>query len=296
MENVALNLFALTDVPGMRILRVPVSQEVQVEITKVFIEQEEQFLSGIEEEIKFDGKYRPEEKELLVIDDFDDVDGLKMAVQNPLNTQELVLSEGVLEGVKALFVGYKDKKEAMRVLLQGFEKKRIISPKGFSIFHAGNTFKRFEGSGLTLDSKLTAVMENDALKFASFHFVRQIFDMSAYYKEATDQDLTNFAQHHALQVVELAEFIKTSDTWVRKKVGLIQQSGILEKYPPSEISAVAKLFSIDLPVTEVAGAQKIVFPKDRREVKRVLRFLDEDYYQSPLTTTKYLSNSKRAVD
>lgn len=293
--NQMLNLFVLTSLPGMRVARMPLSQDLQIEISALFRTQEQEFLLGIEEVIKFDGKYRPDDREILFIEDFDDMDILKNAVHNPLGCQEFVLQDGTFESIKAIFSGYENN-GLIRVLIQGFDRRRIISTKGFSIFHSANTFTKFDGSGLTLDNKLTAIMEGDNMKFASFHFLRQIFDMSAYYKEATDQDLTAFAEHKALQIANPKAFMEISDTWIRRKIGLIQQSGILDKYSPNQIASAAKHFDIPLALTGQSGEEKLVIPTDRREVKRILRFLDEDYYQAPLTTTKYLSNSKRVAD
>jgi len=196
-----------------------------------------------------------------------------------------------LESIKAIFSGYA-KNNIVKVLIQAFDRKRIISTKGFSIFHSGSTFTKFDGSGLTLDNKLTAILDGNILKFGMFHYVRQFFDMSGYYKEATNQDVEDFCHHLALTVENESEFLKIADSWIRRKIGLIQQSGILEKYSPTQIAEVAKLFHIDLNISN----QKIVLPIVRQDLKRVLRFLDEDYYEAPLTTTKYLSNSKRAAE
>ena len=41
---------------------------------------------------------------------------------------------------------------------------------------------------------------------------------------------------------------------------------------------------------------KIVLPESPSELRKLLRFLDEDYYESPLTQTQYVSNSKRIAD
>jgi hypothetical protein len=37
-------------------------------------------------------------------------------------------------------------------------------------------------------------------------------------------------------------------------------------------------------------------PTNRTELLRLLRFLDEDYYESALSQTRFLSNSKRVAD
>ncbi len=290
-----LNLFALTSIPGMRVLRMPLTPDVQASITELFRAQEHEFHQGIEEEIKFDGMYRPEESELLYINNFDDVDGIKAAILRPQGCQEFVLKSGALESIKAVFTGY-IKNGAIRILLQGFDRRRIINANGFSLVHTENAFSRFEGGGLTLDNKLTAIIEDDNLKFSSYHYLRQIFDMSAYCKEASEQDMKVFVQHPALQFTDAQVFVDSADAWVRRKVVLIQQSGILDYCTASKIAATAKFCDLHLQLDGTAGRERIVIPADRQEVKQILRFLDEDYFQSPQNITKYMSKSRRVMD
>ena len=290
-----LNLFALTSVPGMRVLRMPLAVDVHAGVSELFRSQELEFMQGIEEEIKFDGMYRPEESELLYVNNFDDVDGIKSAILRPQVCQEFALKNGALESIKALFTGYL-KNGVIRVLIQGFDRRRIINSNGFSLMHSDNAFGRFEGGGITLDNKLTAMIEDDNLKFSSYHYLRQIFDMSAYCKEASDQDLMVFVQNPALQFMDPQMFIDGSDAWVRRKVVLIQQSGILDHCSASKIAATAKFCDLHLQLGGSPGMEKIVIPADRQELKQILRFLDEDYFQSPQSTVKYMAKARRVMD
>jgi hypothetical protein len=288
-----LNLFVLTDINESRVMRVSVTQELQKSITELFKEQEERFFNGVEADdyYKFDGKYRPEERELLYIDDFDDIDKLGAAIADPLGYPELSIENGGLEHVHAVFSGYTDQGKT-RVLAQAFDRRRIISPKGFSIIHSKDKFTKFDGTGLTLDNKLTAVLDGTKLLFSSFHFVRTIFDVSNYFKEATDADVKEFCRIAEKPPEAQKTFLDTCDAWTRRKIGLIRQSGILDKTPADQIAKVAVSFDIEIKTQEVDGKPAIVFPETRAELKRVLRFLDEDYYQSPLSDARYISNSK----
>lgn len=181
------------------------------------------------------------------------------------------------------------------VYLQSFDRRRVISSAGFSIFHARDTYKRIEGSGLTLDSKLAAKLRGTKLSFFSFFHVRQIFDMSDYFQEATDNDIKQFAELPELHVEDLNELMAASDSWVRRKVWLVMQSNILGKVPPNDIKAIAAEFGIPVEYIAQEGLEKIKIPGDRKSLKTLLRFLDEDYYKSPLSKTNYLTNSKRAI-
>ena len=40
---------------------------------------------------------------------------------------------------------------------------------------------------------------------------------------------------------------------------------------------------------------RIVLPADKVELRKLLKFLDEDYYESPLSKTRFVSSSKRVA-
>lgn len=287
------NLFALTDDPANRRLRFSLSQDVQSDLTDLLQKQELHFNDNGQEEILFDGKYKPDPGEVLVIGGFDDIDGLADAIVNPLSIPEVQPTPEAFEKIKALFSGHVDQNGIATVIIQHFDKKRVISTNGLSIFHASSVYKKIEGVGLTIDSKLTAILRDSSIKFHSFHLLRQIFDVSEYYKEATDGDIQQFANMNCVKVSDSSKLVTISDTWVRRKLWLISQSQILEKVPVSDIKAVAAEFQIILNTVVDGGVEKIVIPDEKKQLKTILRFLDEDYYKSPLLANYYLANSKR---
>lgn len=258
--------------------------------------QEERFRTTTKDLIPFDGKYKPDQGETLFIKEFDDIDGLEDAINNPLNIHEINPDIEDFERIKAIFSGYRaDKEEKTIILIQNFEKRRIISTSGISIFHDKDEYIKIIGNGLTLDSKLTAILENKELKFNSFHLIKQIFDMASYYQEATDSDIDSFASLENIHVNKKTVLIENSDSWVRRKLWLISQSQILQKIPVTQIKAIAAEFSIELKTEKFNDEEKICIPEDKRELKKLLRFLDEDYYKSPLLNNGYISNSKRLI-
>ncbi|MFA6498674.1 MAG: Kiwa anti-phage protein KwaB-like domain-containing protein [Desulfurivibrionaceae bacterium] len=287
------NLFALTDDPANRRLRFSLSQEVQTDLTAFLQEQEKGFKENGQEEIVFDGKYKPDPGEVLVISEFDDIDGLAEAVLKPLSIPEVTPTPQAFDRIKVLFSGYADQNGVATILIQYFDKRRVISTNGLSIFHASNVYKKIEGIGLTIDSKLTAILHGNSLKFHSFHLLRQMFDVSEYYKEATDGDIQQFASMACVKVNSSGRLVEISDSWVRRKFWLISQSQILEKVPMVDIKAVAAEFHIELETIMDNGAEKLVIPDEKKKLKTILRFLDEDYYKSPLLANCYLANSKR---
>jgi hypothetical protein len=211
-----LNLFALTNDDSGRILRFPLSQDVQLEIVSTFKEQEATFNSIAQQESVFDGKYKPDDGECLIITDYDDIDDLHGAIASPLSVPEITPDPTEFSTIKALFTGYVDAEGAKIALIQSFDRRKIISTSGLSIFHSANVYKRVDGVGITLDTRLSSTLSGTTLKFLSFHVARQIFDLSQYYIEATDTDINEFAAISRIQIDDIHPFISVADSWVRR--------------------------------------------------------------------------------
>lgn len=213
-------------------------------------------------------------------------------VANPLNVEVFDPAQHSLDAVKALFTSRTDD-GVTRVLVQCFERRRLIANKGVAMFFSGDTFRKMSDAGLTLDTRLLAVLEGTSLKFQSFHFLRRVFDVSEHYNEATNEEVTAFATHDKMTVADLPAFLASAGPLVRKKIALIRQSGVLEHFTTEQIVGTAQTFN--LAITTTADG-KIVLPVNKTELRRLLRFLDEDYYESALSQTRYVSNSKRIAD
>jgi hypothetical protein len=289
-----LNLFALTSDPAKRIVKFNLSNDVQADLTEYLKGQETSF-DLQQEEIAFDGKYKPDEGEVLCIESYDDIDNLESAIRNPTSIDLVDPSEDFFYDIKALFSGYILTTGGVKILLQNFDRRKIISTNGLSIFHSANVYKKIEGIGLTIDHKLTATLAGGKLKFFSFHNARQIFDLSEYYKEATDDDVIDFSNLDLMKSIDNVKLLEMSDSWVRRKISLIQQSGILQSVPINEMKAVAAEFSIPFTTVTENGDELIKIPDNKSDLKKLLRFLDEDYYKSPLSKTNFITNSKRVL-
>ena len=287
-----MNLFALMDVAGARLIRFPLSVDLSADISTVFNDQHTEFFRGVDTIIPFDGRYPPEEGELLEIPDFADVDGLLAAVANPLSVDQYDPNTHSLDLVRAIFTGI-EVAGVPRVLVQIFERRRLIARAGLMLFFANNQFQKMSESGLSLDTKLLAVLEGTNLKFQSFHFAKRVFDLSEYFREATNEEVTTFAGHEKLAVQDVQVFLAAAGPQIRKKISLIRQSAVLENYSTDQIVAVAASMQFPLALSDDG---RIIVPDNNTELRKLLRFLDEDYYESPLSNTRFISNSKRKAD
>ncbi|WP_339053525.1 Kiwa anti-phage protein KwaB-like domain-containing protein [Arsenophonus endosymbiont of Crataerina pallida] len=288
-----MNLFALTDVPGARIIRFPLTQSLQAEIKALFSKQFESFWGNEPELIPFDGRCSPDEGELLNIADFTDIDGINEIVDNPLSVGTFNAQLHYLDKVKAIFTSHLHKGQKY-ILIQLFERRRLISSKNrVSMFFSKDTFQQINDSGITLDTKLLAVMNGNSLSFQSFYLLRRVFDMTEYFKEATNDEVAAFAGHKSLQVNDISKFLGQAGRLIRNKIALILQSKVLDNFTTHQIVAAAKNFNL---IIQLSQDGRIILPEKRAELMRILRFLDEDYYESALSQTIYVSKTRQTAD
>jgi hypothetical protein len=285
MAKDTLNLFALVADENNPIRRIPLSGNLQSEITDFLMGQIESFHTD-QQKVDFSGSYNADEGEVFRIQDYPLDKKIIGAVENPLNLDILNLRKET-HRIIALFTGIWSK-ESKYVGFQAFDSRKIIS-KGFTILNSGETYTKLEDPGITLQDKLTALFEMNEILFYSYHNTRHFVDLSEYYIEATDTDLEAFASHSSLIVDDKINFINNADSLVRKKVALLQKNRVLWKVPAKDIKTSAKQFGLEI---EIKNGKKIVLPTDKKELKNLLRFLDEDYFTTVLTKRKCLTNSK----
>lgn len=146
-----------------------------------------------------------------------------------------------------------------------------------------------------LDTKLSAVYREERLYFHSFFVARRVLDLSSYYKEATDADLKLFAKEETVALESPTTLTDNADDWVRRRVALIRDSKVMKNVAPKKIVTEAKRYGLKIRTKKADGKDQLLFPDDKRELKALLRFLDENYYTSGLTGDRFVANSKRPV-
>jgi len=100
-----------------------------------------------------------------------------------------------------------------------------------------------------------------------------------------------FTKVSQLEFEDAAQFIASADASVRRKIALIADSKILDAVPPAKIQKAAAAYGLTLSVK----SGRLSMPANKRELKAVLRFLEENYFTSELSGTRFLTSSKRPV-
>ena len=97
---------------------------------------------------------------------------------------------------------------------------------------------------------------------------------------------------------DVAAFKTNADSIIRKKIALLQKNKVLKDISVADIQMVVNNFNQELPEEHhisitVNDDGKLVIPEDKKQLKELIRFLDEDYVTTPLTKRKCLTNSKQ---
>lgn len=292
------NLFALVDDDDTPIRRIPLTAVLSTELAQLFAEQQTALL-GDRQPIDFTGSYNVGEGEIFTIADYPLPPSIGQAIGNPLTCAVLNLSTET-HRIKALFSG--DWSAANKTVnFQVFDAGKLLSNRWTLIglpIQADDTYKRLEEPGLILQDRLTAHFHGETLYFSSYHNTKRFLDLAEYYREATDTDLDDFAATDLFVLEDVAGFKKQADSIIRKKIALLQKNEVLKDITVNGIQTVANNFNAELPeghhiTITVNDDGKLVIPEDKKQLKELIRFLDEDYVTAPLTKRKCLTNSKQ---
>ena len=290
-ENSSIMIIKAT-VP-LEILRLDVDAETQTAICKTFSEATSELVLE-KTRIVFDGSYKPHHDEFLAIENFQLPDEIKDAIRDPLGVTTYQKSGDTFPEIKAIFVGERtqtDETEKFAVSFQRFRKEQYITTKWYNLFFNNETFYREKNFGISISDTVDCLFAESELQFASFYFARQVFDLSDYYRSATDQEVEAFSNSDKLHIENAEAFKMMANTWIRRKIAMINDSEVLTNYTAAKIKSLAKAVGIDIPVEN----KKVVIPNDKDRVKIILGFLDEEAYKGPFSQNTYLANSKRQI-
>lgn len=275
-----------------KILRIEVEEPTQNAICKSFSEASIKMFEG-KERVVFDGNYKPEDDEFFAIENFQMAESIKEAVRNPLGVLAYRRQEGEYPEIRAVFVGEQNEGDAdnYTIAFQRFRREQYISTKFFNLFFDNNTFFRQDKFGISIYDSVDCLYTNGELQFESFYFSRQIFDLSGYYRSATDVEVKSFAGHQKLEIEDRDAFELMADTRIRRKIAMINDSKVLDNFSSREIVKRAKAAGVSIEARD----NKIVIPSEKNQVKLILGFLDEEAYRGPFSQSTFLANSKRKI-
>ena len=172
--------FILTDGSIRKVL---LTDEAVQDIVALWEPSYTKFISDEITEVAFDGSYKPDKDEVLYVtmglpDCFADIP------DNTNNYNEVVIPGDSIKTICLYHDG--------NYYFQNFMNNYILKTSNIPLIWSGDTFKKFdEQKAFTIEETVNAIYHNRKLYFRSYASARQIFDLSAFYTEATNADIDN---------------------------------------------------------------------------------------------------------
>ncbi len=275
------------------LFHIPLHQRLQQQLAEEWSDQYEVFMENIEE-IDFDPGYTPEDTERFVLNDFEPPEWLlRENSHSACDRESISRHEEELDRIKGIAAFAQEESGEEIVLFQNFSRSHVIRPGGF-LFLQNNTYESATRPALTLDRKLSAVFlpSQRKLLFRSFRTTNTFLPLADFYTEATEQEIREVLTHKRLAPENVEATVGISNQWFQKRFAMLKHSGILDKYTAKQVAAHAKRCNVNVNIK----GNKVVFPADKAEAKRLLQFLNEELFRGAITERLYETNSKREAE
>lgn len=247
-------------------------------------------MSQEKERIEFDGNYKPEVDETLFIENYKIEQDIVEAVKKPSSIRAFDPTIENQNRIKVIFTG-EVKAGKVNIVFQRFKKEQYISNRGVNLFFDKKTFVEDTRFGISISDEIDCIYSEGDLLFSSYYMARQVFDLKEYYRTATDDEVEDFTKLKKIKFDDTDIFCRQADSHVRKKIASIMDSKVLEKYPAKEIKRIGENTGVSI----LVKGNKIVIPKEKKQMKILLGFLDEEVYKGVFSNDTYIANSKRNI-
>jgi hypothetical protein len=175
---------------------------------------------------------------------------------------------------------------------QNFMNNYVLKNHRIALKFSRETYEIFaDANAFTLEDKVHAYFHNNMLYFHSFLEAKRIFDLSAYYTEATNQNIDEIIANPTFLGSD-AEWLKNNaDSEMRRLLSNIQLQ-TLENINLNKRGFKSLARKANIPEA-VYSTGSIILPRNKKSCKAVLAFLNEDIFEGFFSTILYRANSKR---
>ncbi|MDB5350078.1 MAG: hypothetical protein JWN86_1325 [Planctomycetota bacterium] len=285
---------------GFDLQRLDLESSLQVRLTQEFLKQSKEFVDVGIQKLSFHATFTPSPDSITSISPFDIPLILSRGMDKPQEFHKiqmpftpkapvvraiLGIDNGTVTGQKGYY-------------FQHFDRSHILQT-GSTVLFRGGMFYSMVDPGVKIADRLMAVISGNELLFRSYFKTNQFLDLSAHFREASDEDITTVLQHEKLTKADPSLIIKMCKPVMRKKFSAILFTKVLdhEKATPDRIQGGMKRFfgvKLDIKIDRT-GKRRIVFPIDPLEVGHLLAYLTDSVYESDLTGEHRTSNSHRPL-
>ncbi len=294
MPPIVWQFFVALEYADETIVRsLPIERQTQTDMTRDFSGYSNAFLAE-KELISYNGDYKADDDSLLVIE------GLKLpdiyaSLCKPDLPPEILTKEMIERGGRLLaLIACGQNRAGQLIAFQRMSESVVIRAEGGLLF-SEDTLTPLESPVLVFQKNITALYQDGKLFFESLRSVSRFLDISEYLLEASDIEMKKFQKGPYIFIDDEDGFFGLPDSWLRKKVHSILQSGVLSKDSVKAVFNSAKRRGIPLGITTKNGRPALQIPADRKKAKRAIQFLAEDILDSPISERMFLTNSKIVI-
>lgn len=274
--------------PQIELLQIPVSQQVEDNLSSDWSSQYTNFTTNVHE-IDFDPGYNPNDNERFCLVEYKLPEWMASIFTHSY-LESLSNNEARINLIKGIVAFAQTHNEEQLLLFQNFRPSQVIRPRLSLHLHRG-IYNSLEHPGLTLAQKLSAIYQPTERKllFDSFRNVNTFLPLDDFYKEASERDIREILTHNRLEPGNRDEIARKADQWTRKRFSMLRDSRVLDEFSAREIEKRSVGYDISIQIKD----DRIIFPAEKKEAKKLLQFLNEERFQGPITNTLYETNSKK---
>lgn len=271
-----------------RVKRVLLDDAIANDVRDIFRGQKDAFMDGCQP-VPFDGNWRCDSDEYMTLPISKPaqvfIDAISCSEPHLPTVDSLHLEQEEIRGLAIAVSG--------RLLVQKYLSSQTLRPARFVVPGPdGVQFRRLDASALCFDNHLTCVIQDGVIKFKSVKNLSRIIDTTEIVREATNEEVTELADHPLIVTPDLDAFLDSLGQVARRLVHSIQESGILEGMDVPGLQVAARQCGYDLPLS---GDGRIAMPSGAKEIKELLQFLNENRFRGAITGQRYVTNSRREV-
>ena len=266
------------------IRKVLLANEVVQDVVELWEPSYARFISDEITEVAFNGSYKPDKEEVMYVTM--ELPACFADIPNNTNNYNEIAIPG--DSIKTVCLYHNGS-----YYFQNFMNNYIVKASNIALFWSNDTFKKFEEQkAFSIEETVNAIYHDGKLYFRSYASARQIFDLTAFYTEATNADIDNVLGNNVFLGTDCEWMKENSDSVMRKQIKSIKDSRILAGLNVTKKSFRSWAKKAGIP-EGVYNTGNLVFPKNKKECKVILSFLNDDIFEGHFTKSIYLSNSKR---
>ena len=284
-----IHFFALLRSDNIKIRRIPLEQTVEDNVKALFTSHYDEYFNDMNLE-PFEAGYTPQEDTTSFVDmvlptEFNDI-------PDNTNVYSDLDRDHEITDIKVIFI---HDELTQTYYFQNFDKRNLLSRKTVAVWSGNNTYTTLqESNAFIIDNAVHAIHREGKLYFKNFVQAGKIFDLTSFFSEASEQDMDEVFGEAPFNT-DIQWLKDNSDSVMKKQITALKKSGIINIVKPETKKFKDAAKRVGLP-DEVYNTDQIVLPKDKKQCKQVLAFLNQDIFPGLLTPKQlFRTNSKKKV-